>query len=233
MGRRLTFFAFALVLIVIGGEIWIPGALESRFARGLGKAVDHVGQVAVQLEAFPALAMVFGRFDVVRVDARGVEAGGLKVHRVFVEATKVRLDLRELLARKIKLESLEHADMTVVLTEEALNDYFRKKADIFRIFKLELDRGKASILGDIRLVGGDLHLTIDGRFVVEGKARVRYQIERFTVQNVAVPKPLRDILSSNLDLSLNLGDWGDWPFPVNIRDVRVEDEILYIFGESP
>lgn len=209
--------------------------LPSLVARAIERAVrDGLGgrpAVRAVVRTFPAFLMPMGRLDYISVDVSAFPVNGLTVRRLFVEARDVRLDLSGALSGgRVDLERLERASATAILSEDDLNKYLRSRSGNLKFVTVSLSRGQATLTAGVPVLGRVLKASVNGHFKVEGKTRIRFEVDRTKVERFLIPRLIQDGIASLLDLSVDLGGM---PVPFTIHDVRIEEGAVYIFGGKP
>lgn len=223
--------ALIVICLFLVGEAAIPGAVGARLERAIAESVDGVESVRVYVRTFPALAVALGRIDLLRIDARNVTVGGLRVQRLFLDARHADIDMGAVLrGGRLGLGRVRRSDVTVILTEDDLNAYLRSRDGILKAFGIHLRPGVATVTGRVNTLGIKLDITLDGRFVVDGGTRLRYVVDRFKVGGAVVPEVIKEELMKRVDLSV---DVAGLPIPVVLREVNVQDGVVYVFGGTP
>ncbi|MGE5574325.1 MAG: DUF2993 domain-containing protein [Bacillota bacterium] len=231
MKYAIALAALAIVCVFLIGEAAIPGAVSTRLEKTIVANVDEAGSVRVYVRTFPALAVALGRIDFLRVDARDISVDGLRVQRLFLDARHANVDMRAVLrGGKLEVRHIAKGDVTVILAEDALNDYFHSRDGVLRLLTVRLRPGAATVSGSANLLGVKVDVALDGRFVVQGDTRLAYVVDRFRVGNAVVPEVIKDGLLKSVDLSV---DVSRLPLPLVLRDVSVQDGVIYIFGGTP
>ncbi|MDI7247655.1 MAG: DUF2993 domain-containing protein [Bacillota bacterium] len=231
MKYAISLAALAIVCVFLIGEAAIPGAVSTRLEKAIVANVDEAGSVRVYVRTFPALAVALGRIDFLRVDARDISVDGLRVQRLFLDARHADVDMRAVLrGGKLEVRHIAKGDVTVILAEDALNDYFHSRDGVLRLLTVKLRPGVATVSGSANLLGVKVDVALDGRFVVQGDTRLAYVVDRFRVGSTVVPEVIKDGLLKSVDLSV---DVSRLPLPLVLRDVSVQDGVIYIFGGTP
>lgn len=223
--------ALTVVCLVLVGEAAIPGAVGTRLEKAMARSVDEVESIRVYIRTFPALAVAFGRVDLLRIDARNVTMGGLRVQRLFVDVRHADVDVSAMLrGERVGLRRVGKGDVTVILAESDLNAYLHSRDGILRALAVKLRPGVATVAGHVNVLGIKVDIVLDGRFVVEGGMRLRYVVDRLRVGNAVIPEVIKDELMGAVDLSV---DVSGLPVPVVLREVNVQDGVVYVFGGTP
>lgn len=230
MKHAVVLAALAVVCLLLVAEAAIPGVVGVRLERAIAKGVEGVDSVHVYLRTFPALALAAGRVDLLRIDARNLIVSGLRVQRLFVDVEGADIDVRGVLrGRGLQLRDVRQSNLTVIVAEDDLNAYLHSRDGMLNALSVRLRPGAASVDGRVTLLGLGVDVALDGRFVVEGGARLRYVVDKFRVGGAVVPEIIKNELVKRVDLSL---DVSGLPVPVVLREVSVQDGVVYVFGTA-
>ncbi|MDI3280301.1 MAG: DUF2993 domain-containing protein [Bacillota bacterium] len=222
-------WAAVAVLAVLAGSQWLlPPAFSSRVARVIGRAVEARAVEAV-VYSFPALKLLAGEVDLLRVDARAARLGELRVSGLLLDAGGVRIDAGRLLRRgELAFQRVERLRATLYFSEEDLNAYLWATVDPQRLLKVRLERGRVHVSGRVPLLSLALKLDLEGRFVIEGPDAIRFVPERVAVEEAEIPRFLLDaFLREKLTVPLQLKGL---PVPVHLTELRLEEGHLYLFA---
>lgn len=231
MKYAIALAALAIACVFLVGEAAIPGAVSTRLEKAIVASVDQAESVRVYVRTFPALAVALGRVDFLQVDARNITVDGLRVQRLFLDARRADIDMHSVLREgKLDVKRIGRGDVTVILAEDDLNAYFHSRDGILRLLTVKLRRDVATVSGSASILGVKVDLALDGRFVVEGDTRLAYVVDRFRVGDAVVPEVIKSGLLKSVDLSV---DVSGLPIPLVLRDVSVQDGVVYIFGGTP
>lgn len=231
MKHAVALTVLAVVCLIFVGEAAIPGAIGARLEKAIARSVDEVESIRVYVRTFPAVAVAFGRVDRLEIDAQNVTMGGLRVQRLFVDVRHADLDVGAMLrGERVELRRVRKGDATVILAEGDLNAYLHSRDGILRALAVKLRPGVATVAGHVNVLGLKVDIALDGRFVVEGGTRLRYVVDRLRVGNAVIPEAIWDELVGAVDLSV---DVSDLPVPVVLREVNVQDGVVYVFGGTP
>lgn len=230
MKYAMALVVLAIVCLFLVGEATIPGAVSTRLERAIVASVDEVESVRVHVRTFPAVAVALGRIDSLRLDARNIVVNGLRVQRLFLDARHAEIDVSSVLhGGRLDVRRVGRGDVTVMLAEDDLNAYFHSRDGILRLLTVRLRRDVATVSGSASVLGAKVDFGLEGRFVVRGDTRLAYVVDRVTVGHAVVPEVIKSGLLRNVDLSV---DVSGLPIPVALRDVSVQDGVVYIFGST-
>lgn len=223
--------ALTLGVAFVASEIWIPAGLESALKGAILQNVEKVGTLDVRIKNLPAAGVLAGRIAGIDIDASDLVVSGFNVSRVVFTARGLKFDPVEMITKhKLDLKSVDAGEVTLILTEADINRFFRSQNGIMKALSLELDPGNARLEGEVTILGAELSLAVNGKFVIEEGKVIRYEPTELLVLDFRVPDLIRKQIFRGLNLSVNLGEL---PFPMGLREIKVEDEKIYVLGGTP
>lgn len=226
--RTRIIWAVVIVLLVGLTQVLLPPVLESRVERSLRERLTEADYLKVDIQAWPALASLLGRFHVIRIDARNFVVDKLPVEAFLVEGREVRLNTGALYHNgELLVENAADLRLTVLLTEDSINRYFWEQVDPEKRFQVSLTPQGAVLEGAVAFFGQQLDLTLRGVFEIRDQTRLIFMPEALTVENVAVPQVLLKSLVEDKALIMDLAGL---PIPLVIDEIRLETGQLYAFG---
>jgi hypothetical protein len=230
--RMRWFFLTAVGLtcvLLIASQMALPGVFEEFMMDGLIASIEETGSVDLQVTAYPALKMFWGRFDYLKADGTDIVIGNVPVSQIFFEISGLTLDSKKLMTKRtLEVRSLKGGNMTLLLTEEGINTYFHGLNDSFDRFHIDLSDNIPKVVGNVEILGIKLDIRVEGRFIVENSTKIKFIADKLVVENTQVPRLLINQLMNELDLTLDLGKI---PLPLNVRDVKVEENNILIISE--
>ena len=232
-GRRLKLrkgIIWAVIIILLVGltQVLLPPILENRVERSLKERLTEADYLKVDIQAWPALASLLGRFHLIRIEARDFVVDKLPVGAFLVEGRKVQLNTGALYHNgQLLLENAADLRLTVLFTEEGINQYFWEQVDPQRRFHISLTPEGAELEGAIVFFGQQLDLTLRGVFDIRDQTRLIFIPEALSVEKVAVPQVLLKSLVEDKALIMDLAGL---PIPLVIDEIRIETGQLYAFG---
>jgi len=231
LARRIAAALAAAIFILMALQFTLPQALERRVERELARTFEGSRMVRVGIEAFPAVALLWGRVDRIHLDLRRVPLGDLVVDAVLVDGKDLVVDVPKLLwGNGVEIQGARELRATFVIAEEDLNQYFWSQIHDARFFKVSLTRGQAVLEGGLTLFGREIDVRVSGVFRVAGPASIAFIPQQVTVDNAAVPQLLVDWVTSEWQIVLDLGEA---PFAIAIEELWVEEGELLIYGARP
>lgn len=230
-GRTLAAALAAVIAALAAVQIALPGMVSRRVERELNRAFAGARLVRVEIQSFPAVELLGGRVDRLTVDLRRVPLGDLIVDAVLVDGQELVVDVPKLLSgRGVEIRRARELRATLAVSEDDLNQYFWSQVHEARFFSVSLARGQAVLQGVLNLFGRELDIRVSGVFRVAGPASIAFVPREVLVDDAAVPPILRDLLTSQWQIVLDLGEA---PFAIGIEELHVEDGQLLIYGARP
>lgn len=221
----------ALMIAFGGSQAYLPHMVEQRLATGIGKSMGPAERVSVQVMSFPALQLLTGRLQRLTVDMRQVELDGLKVEAFFVDAQNLVVDAQKLRRGEgVEVRAADSLRVSAVIAEAALNDFFWSKLDPSRAFSIKLEPNVAKLRGSVNFLGHSIDLTVNGHFEVVQPTQVGFVVDEVKVEKMSLPRFLMESLAKRWSLQIDLASSA---VPLEISDVRVEQERLFIYGRRP
>lgn len=231
---RIRWFLLTLVglvcVLLISSQVVLPGLFGDYILEELVPVIDDSGSVQLQVSAYPALKMFAGKMDYLKVDGENINLGNIPTSHVFLEVRGLNFDTKELISNKtLKVKDLKEGNMTALITEEGLNSYFRSVNRTFDDFVIILGPDNIPrIKSDVEILGMKLNIIVEGRFIVENGTKIKFIPNKFIVENTQVPSLLLSQLVNEWDLCLDIGKL---PFPLYVKEVRVEDGNILIISQ--
>ncbi|MGI6037260.1 MAG: DUF2993 domain-containing protein [Limnochordia bacterium] len=224
---------FSVVLILVGltlTQVFLPSYVAGRIEEAFLAAYPDTHLVQVEIEAFPALRLFGGGVDRFRFDARGFTYNGLNIEAFLVDGDQLQIPIMSLLrGQEFLFQSLGNLRATVLLKEEALNQYLWTKIDPIQLIEIQLERDAARLLGEVELLGRKFNLSLAGGFHVAPENKLVFVPDALTVEELQVPRLVVDAVADNLDLTI---DFSRLPFTLTLESVRLEEGSLYIFARD-
>lgn len=227
MVKRLAIILAVILAAVIAAELAMPWLIGGLVARGMTGATGSE-RVSADLAKRPALLMLGGRFDSVRI--RAVDARVDKITFAELDATlrDVALDMDALLGRRqVVVKTVRDIDLVAVLTQDELSRYLNTAVKGVKNATVTVSGGRVQVganflLGSIASVA----ITLDGKIVGDGH-RIKFVTDRFLLNNTAVGNIGGSVLTE-----IPLVDLRKLPFGVQARQVTMEDGKVTIYADN-
>lgn len=221
----------ALCVAFGGSQVYLPRMIEDQLATGIRESMGPAERVNVEIAAFPALQLLTGRVQRLSVDVREADLDGLKVEAFLVDAHNLVVDAQKLRRGEgFEVRAADSLQVSAVIAESDLNSFFWAKLDPSQVFHIELRPNAACLRGSVRLLGRSIDLTVNGRFEVVQPTQVNFVVDDMLVQNTNLPRLLLDSLARRWAIQIDLSGSA---IPLEIKDVRVGEGRLFIYGQRP
>lgn len=230
-GSRLGLGLLGLVVLVLASsEFWLPGWASTRLERALRQELAPAGFVELEARSYPAFRLLAGRIDRLRAEGREFPVGGLRVEALVVEGQGVTYDGPSLYRRgEFRLRGADALRVTLVVNEQALNEFFWQQADPQHRFRLTFTDGQARLQGALNVLGRELSIRVSGRLTVKGADRVAFEPEQLSLEKLELPAFVLNMLAERWVIRL---DFSSLPFPLELTDVRINGGRLYVYGRQ-
>ena len=173
--------------------------------------------------------LLFGRLPSLDLIARNAIIDGLHIARVELHGKEIRFDPRLLWQE----QELVYAEVTnvqgeIVVTEDALNELLWDVVDPDRFLSLQVSPRGVDLAGTISFWNMEWTVTVTGDLEVHHGTALRYALRDVALHDASVPSILLEVLSDNYEFIM---DFGVFPYPVEIKEVFLEEQqILIEFG---
>lgn len=231
---KLVKIALVLLLLVAavlaGSQYYLPLVLERSLEESILAAVDEAESVRVEIEAFPALLLLTGRIPSLSLDVRQAVFNGLNVEAFLVDGENIVVDLPKLRQGEgLEIKKADSMRVSAVVAEADLNAYFAKESGDSGV-NIQLGPETSTVNGNLSVLGQKIQLSVKGHFQVIAPASVAFVIDDILVAQARLPRFITDPLAGKFAVTIDLADS---PIPLEIRDIRVADQRLYIYGQRP
>jgi len=226
--REIVWAVVIALLVAVLSQFLLPPVLESRVEEALEERLSGVEYLKVDIEAWPAAASLLGRFHSVYIEARDFFIDDLPIGAFIVQGREVRLDPGALYRRgELLLENAADLRLTVLFTEEGINDYFWEKVDPSKRFRIRLKPDGTVLQGTLALLGQELEINLQGVFEIRDGTRIVFIPKALTVEQLQIPQFLLQSVVQDKALIIDLGGL---PVPLVVDEIRLAEGQLYAFG---
>ncbi|MEX2356069.1 MAG: DUF2993 domain-containing protein [Thermaerobacterales bacterium] len=239
---RLALVGFTAGAFLLSVEIFLPRYLEGTAERALQTHLNSTG-VQIRVESRPALRMLLGRFDAIRIDAAGVGFGELAVTRVEAVLHHVIVDVPGLLTRERSLvfSQVEAAAAWLHVSSGDLtaymNQFLQQQTRDVKVKDITMEISAEGYLasGILEQAGVRLPLAFRGAFDLDaGAQQIHLAVDRIIVGGEPIPEPLQGDLIRMTGLDMMTINLRNAAFPLDLRLAAVEsrDEGLLLLLTS-
>lgn len=225
--RALT---ICLLLAVAITEAALPSLIEQRVERAVASGFTAVESVEAQARAFPAVRMLFGRFDRLNVNIQRAQLAGLNMNSIEVRSVGAQVPLSDFAPGSRKwARALGDAELVVAVLDADINDYLKTRDDALRMFSVSFHEGVAELNGTISFAGLSVSVSSQGRLVIEDNARLVYVVDKLSVERSQLPAFLLDAFEGKIELGVDLSTL---PFGAILEGIRVGAGVARIYGRT-
>ncbi|TNM60666.1 DUF2993 domain-containing protein [Streptomyces sp. NP160] len=238
MLRRLLLTLVVLAVLAGGAAVAAPAvdgaaraAAQERVAADVTGATGATGGVDVRVEGGWFLPQALrGRYDDVRVVARGVPAAGLRLEQVDARLSGVHLPLSQVLGGSVQRVEVDRATSTALLAYPVLDEVLGQR-DL--PLSVAPEGGDLRVTGTTRLLGQDVSLSAAVDLTADGGG-LRAVPRQLLSGSALVDRLSRSVLSGLRDQLAFEVPLGELPFSQQVTGVRVGAEGLLVStsGES-
>lgn len=226
VGRAIR-IAGLVLLLGLAIQLLLPPATGLLLTRLLRAPLGAEGSVRVTVTSLPALELLLGRIDRLRIDARSVRLDALGVDTLLADVRDLWVDVPALMQRDFIRRRQGEARARLVLTEEDLNRYLWTEVDPSRRFRIRLTPDGASLQGS--LFGDVLPVRVDGELILHDPTHIRFQPQRVSVREAQLPEAILRVLGEELIFPVDLTGL---PLAIGLDQLSLGDGWLVATGSS-
>jgi hypothetical protein len=229
--RSSIIIIIALSLAFTGSQLILPRMVESQLAAGIRETAGPAELVDVDVKAFPAWQLLQGKVQDLTIDVRQAHINDLKVEAFLVDAHNLVVDRGTLKSGNgFGIKAADSLQVSAIITESDLNNYIWAKNEKARNFQVRLGKEWTGLQGSVNLLGRTIGLNVKGHFAIEERTRVAFVVEQIDVEKTSLPRFIIDALAPRWGVEIDLRQS---PIPLEVRDLRVDDGKLFIYGQRP
>ena len=178
--------AGAAAILLVFGETLLPA-----WARQTAETMlrDRGAESAeVTLESTPGILFLLGQIDTLKLDAKGLRIGDLRMDRVQLTGSGVHFSSRDLfLDHRVHLISAEDLKLTGVVSEDALRNLLAKRIDKLDNIKVTIDEDGVHATADVKIFGRMVDVVLEGKIVEDAQA-LYFHMTRLDIKNALIGK---------------------------------------------
>ena len=160
-----------------------------------------------------------------------MELDGLRVEAFIIDAQNLVIDPQKLRRGEgVEVKAADSLRVSAVIAEEDLNAFFWEKVDPSRNFSIVLEPDVAQLRGSVSFLGHSIGITVNGHFEVVQPTQVSFIVDEVKVEKVSLPRLIMDSLAKRWTIHIDLATA---VVPLEISDVRVAQDRLFIYGRRP
>lgn len=226
--KKLGIVLLILVVLVVAAGFAAPHLI----ARGIEIGFDRILGVsaAVDLQAYPSLRLLLGRFDSLTIVTNDVPLGGIQAREYRVALQQVAVNLRKLLFNR-ELEFTEPGEMhiTIVISEAELSRYLWAQLPLMEGWQVLINPDEILLSGQAHILNSQLGAEIRGGLSAVDGDKVHFAIRSVQLQGVPVPAELAMAAFLGSEFYIDLSEA---PVPLQLTEVRLEAGQLVLLARA-
>lgn len=227
MPKRLLYvlaFIAGCALII---QLVLPKVVSELVAQGM---VNQTGSdnVSVKVEKSPALLMLGGSFDAIKINAVNAKTDKVTFGEVNAALNDVQLDINKLLSKRlIALKSVGNVELVATITEAELARLISQSVKGAKNVVVMINPDKVQAKSQLSLGSfAAVNVTIEGKIAVDSQ-RIKFVTERVILNNSPVGS-LGGMAAAEIPLVENK----KLPFDVSVRDIKTEKGKVLIYADN-
>ncbi len=210
---------FVVLLIVLAlTQFALPKAAEQGLEQALKTSYPDINTVNVDLEVFPALKLLAGKADKLSIDVENYPIGKLTAETFTAQLSEANLDMAKLLFdKKVHLNAVEKT-VSLVLTENMLNQYIESNMGNSILAQPHLSIGDNSIKlqGVITVVGQEINAVVQGSLALD-KGQLWFKPNKVVINGMEYAPTIQKRLLSRIGFKIPINNM---PLEIQFNKVR-------------
>lgn len=178
--------AGAAAILLVFGETLLPAWARQTAETMLRDRGAESAEVTV--ESTPGILFLLGQIDTLKIDAKGLRIGDLRMERVQLKGSGVHFSSRDLfLDHRVHLISVEDLKLTGVVSEDALRNLLAKRIDKLDNIKVTIDEDGVHATAEVKIFGRMADVVLEGKIVEDAQA-LYFHMTRLDIKNALIGK---------------------------------------------
>lgn len=178
--------AGAAAILLVFGETLLPAWARQTAETMLRDRGAESAEVTV--ESTPGILFLLGQIDILKIDAKGLRIGDLRMERVQLTGSGVHFSSRDLfLDHRVHLISAEDLKLTGVVSEDALRNLLAKRIDKLDNIKVTIDEDGVHATAEVKIFGRMADVVLEGKIVEDAQA-LYFHMTRLDIKNALIGK---------------------------------------------
>lgn len=224
MKKRLIVAILLALILVVVVEVFLPNYYEEQVEKGLHSQVTGLEYLDVELSSRPAILLLLGRIQHGSLHAKGVTLEGIRLE-------EIRAEYKDLVIVKTpqgtRAASGTNTFFEAIFREDDLNRYIAARFAELQDARLELAPTGASLLMELNVFNTPLPLRANGNFSIPNDHTIRFTLQGLDVGQINLSTSLVSSLLKEMEFDLEMEQY---PFPLDLREVRLEQDRLRVLG---
>lgn len=185
MGKRISILIGIVVLAAAFCQLLLPGIIGGNLANRIKEAA-RAENVTANVRAMPGFMLLAGQMDNLDVVVDNAWLGDIQVSRLTLHGENLQVDYSALDSRDgSAIQSADNLELTVVITQQALQDMLVKKMEKVDNLHVQMDADKISATGQVKLLGRMADITLEGKVLPENGG-LYFHMTRLDIRNAVL-----------------------------------------------
>ena len=178
--------AGAAAILLVFGETLLPAWARQTAETMLRDRGAESAEVTV--DSTPGILFLLGQIDTLKIDAKGLRIGDLRMERVQLTGSGVHFSSRDLfLDHRVHLISAEDLKLTGTVSEDALRNLLAKRIDKIDNIKVTIDEDGVHATAEVKIFGRMADVVLEGKIVEDAQA-LYFHMTRLDIKNALIGK---------------------------------------------
>lgn len=229
--KRAAIIAAIVAALAFGlSQALIPPLIGAKVADSLERALGNGAEATARVSSRPALRMLFGEFDSVRVAVRNLLAGDLRFDTATLSTADVSIPLYKLPDSELGwTRILGQAKIEAVLMEADINAFLALSRGEGSRLRVQLEPGHAIVAAEVVFMGREFALEADGAIDLRGADRLVYDVESLKVDGQSLPGFLVDLATKAVSIGIDISRL---PLGIQVTAIGVEEGVILLTGHT-
>ncbi|MGM0471812.1 MAG: DUF2993 domain-containing protein [Bacillota bacterium] len=214
-----------ILAVLILSQLALPAYFGQRVEVNLANQLISYQSLEVNLSSYPALLMLTGDVQQVRLTGKELVADDLRVAEIYAEFSDVQF--KSLLNHEQELTTGANDKLRVVLLEQDLEKYLTANLSSLQEVQLDLGSQQTKLAGRFDLFGNQLDLKLTGNFILRSDSKLAFKVKDLQVAELMIPGDVVNRFMEETDLVVDLSKL---PLPLSADQVQVKQDQLIILG---
>ncbi|MEW6621859.1 MAG: DUF2993 domain-containing protein [Bacillota bacterium] len=227
MKTLMYFLAVVVLAVMIIIQVMLPQTISTAMEQALEEHWE-LQNVKVDIKAFPAVKILWGRVDRAEVYVPAFNLGIMPVNHLKISLQNIKIDIIKAVNKEFSYIAEQPGRIEFFVTQEGLNEYLKQNpitgiSDV----SIELKDSQSIVKCQIMLLGRNINLSLLGRFSL-GKDSLVFVPEDLVVQDHSLGDVFKDRVKTGVNLEVNLINL---PFDTRLTGLEAGDGYLKFTGE--
>lgn len=227
MGKRLLAVILLVFMLFAASELFLPMVMSNALNQGLMNLAGSE-RASTTLSTRPALFMLGGKFDTIRVMANRAKIDKITFTELNIALSNAQLDMGKLWSsRVVELKSVDQVDITAVIGQEELARHLNQSVKGIKNAGVVITPDKVKASGTYAIGGfANVAVSLEGKIVSDSQ-KIKFVADRFLINNMTTGN-----IGGSLVTEIPLVDLNKLPFHVGVRDIVMENGKVSLYLDN-